>query len=33
MSDFDFPYHHFEDPDIFREALSHTKLRRGLLQT
>ncbi len=29
MSDFDFPYHHFEDPDIFREALSHTEAATG----
>ena len=29
MSDFDFPYHHFEDPDMFREALSHTEAATG----
>ena len=29
MSDFYYPYHHIEDPDIFREILSHTEAATG----
>lgn len=29
MADLDFPYHHLEDPDIFREALSYSEADTG----